>query len=129
MDRQQTAGGSFFGPKIAALVDWCKQRTVAEIYEKLLAIGVPVAPVRSIPQAAEDPHFREREMLVKMEDPYAGELYVPGLSIKFSKTPGKLGPVPTPGQHTEEILSKLLNYDPTKIGQLRAQNVINGMST
>jgi crotonobetainyl-CoA:carnitine CoA-transferase CaiB-like acyl-CoA transferase len=74
--------------------------------------------------AVENPHLWERENFVKMEDPYAGELYVPGLSIKFSKTPGKLGPVPTPGQHSEEILSQLLNYDTTKIEQLRAQEVI-----
>lgn len=124
----QSDGGSFFGPEIPALADWCKQRTVAEINEKLLAIGVPVAPVRSIPQVAEDPHLWEREMLVKIDDPTAGELYVPGLSIKFSETPGKLGPVPGPGQHTEEILSQLLKYDPAKIAQLRAQKVIEGVS-
>ena len=63
-----------------------------------------MAPVLSTPQVAKDPHLWEREMLVKMEDAVAGEMYLPGLTIKFSKTPGKLGPVPTPGQHTDEIL-------------------------
>ena len=120
----QSDSGSFFGKSIPALADWCKQRSVAEVCEKVQAIGVPVAPVRTIPQVAEDPHLWEREMLVKVDDPYAGELHVPGLSIKFSKTPGKLGPVSTPGQHTEEILSKLLNYDSDKIARLRSQKTI-----
>jgi CoA:oxalate CoA-transferase len=121
---KQSDSGTFFGPRIPALNDWCKQRTTADVFEKLNALGVPVAPVNSIQQVAKDPHLWEREMLVKMADPIAGELYVPGHSIKFSKTPGNLGPVPTPGQHTEEILSKLLNYNSTKIEQLRAQVVI-----
>ena len=120
---RQSAGGSLF-VRMPALAEWCKEHTVDEICEKLLALGIPAAPVRTIPQAVKDPHVWERENLVKMEDFHAGELYVPGLSIKFSKTPGKLGPVPAPGQHTEEILSRLLNYDAARIEQLRAQKII-----
>lgn len=121
---QQPDSGSFFGPRIPALIDWCKERTVDEICEKLLAIGIPVGPVRSIPQVAKDPHLWAREMLVKVQDPVAGELHVPGLTIKFSETPGRIGPVPTPGQHADEILSQLLKYDPARIEQLRAKKVI-----
>src|SRR5919198_4125866 len=111
-------------PRRQALVDWCAQHTVEEICQTLRGIGVPAAPVRSIPEVARDPHLWEREMLVKMEDALAGEMYLPGLTVKFSKTPGKLGPVPTPGQHTDEILGGLLKYDDAKIAALRAANVI-----
>jgi crotonobetainyl-CoA:carnitine CoA-transferase CaiB-like acyl-CoA transferase len=111
-------------PRRQALVDWCAQHTVEEICQTLRGIGVPVAPVRSIPEVARDPHLWEREMLVKMEDALAGEMYLPGLTVKFSKTPGKLGPVPTPGQHTDEILGDLLSYDAARIEELRAQQVI-----
>jgi formyl-CoA transferase len=62
-------------------------------------------------------------MLVKMEDAVAGEMYLPGLTIKFSKTPGKLGPVPTPGQHTDEILGGI-GYSADKIAGLRAAGVV-----
>ncbi len=54
----------------------------------------------------------------------SGEMYLPGLTIKFSKTPGKLGPVPTPGQHAEEILGGLLGYDAARIEELRAARVV-----
>ncbi len=121
---QKNTSGSFFGPQNPLLADWCLQHTVAEICEKAAAIDVPVAPVNTIPQVAQDPHLWQREMLVKVEDTHAGELHVPGLSIKFSKTPGKLGPVPTAGQHTDEILSGLAGYDETKIERLRAEKVI-----
>jgi crotonobetainyl-CoA:carnitine CoA-transferase CaiB-like acyl-CoA transferase len=106
------------------IADWCRARTRAEICETLARADVPVAPVLSIPEAVGLGQLWEREMLVKVPDPVAGEWYVPGLSIKFSETPGGLGPVPTPGQHTEEILGSLPNCNPERIEQLRAQKVI-----
>ena len=83
-----------------------------------------VGPVRTIPEVAKDPHLWEREMLVKMDDAVAGEMYVPGVTIKMSKTPGRVGPVPTPGQHTDEILSRLLGYHRRTLEDLRQAKVI-----
>ena len=90
----------------------------------MVEADIPVAPVKTIPQVAEDPHLWEREMLVKMEDPVAGEMYLPGATIKMSKTPGRLGPVPTPGQHTDELLAGILGYDRATLAELRGAKVI-----
>lgn len=121
----QGAGGSLFGHNNPVLTDWCKRHTVADICDKLVAIGIPVAPVLTIPQVVKDPHLWEREMLAKVQDPIAGEMHVPGLSIKLSKTPGRLGPVPVAGQHTDALLSTLPGYDPGKLAQLRAAKIIS----
>src|SRR6202011_2417113 len=45
-----------------ALEAWCAERPVETICSALMEIGVPVAPVRTIPEVAEDPHLWEREM-------------------------------------------------------------------
>jgi len=103
---------------------WCAERTVEEICATLLQAGVPVAPVRTVPEVAQDRHLWEREMLVKMDDPVAGEMYVPGLTIKLSATPGRLGPVPTPGQHTDAVLSGVLGYDPPALDALRRAGAV-----
>jgi formyl-CoA transferase len=103
---------------------WCAENTVDHIVKTLLDAEIPVAPVKTIPQVAVDPHLWEREMLVKMEDPVAGEMYLPGATIKMSKTPGRIGPVPTPGQHTDEVLSRLLGYDRGTLEELRQAKVI-----
>jgi CoA:oxalate CoA-transferase len=108
----------------ARVEQWCGEHTVEQICTALMDAGVPVAPVRTIPEVAEDPHLWEREMLVKMDDPVAGEMYVPGVTIKLSKTPGRLGPVPTPGQHTDDILRDLLGYDAPAIAALRHEGVV-----
>ena len=107
-----------------AVEAWCAENTVDHIVKTLLDAEIPVAPVKTIPQVAVDPHLWEREMLVKMEDPVAGEMYLPGATIKMSKTPGRIGPVPTPGQHTDEVLTRLLGYDRATLAELRQAKVI-----
>jgi CoA:oxalate CoA-transferase len=108
----------------AALEAWCAKRTVDEIVTTLLDLGVPVAPVRSIPEVVKDPHVWEREMLVKIDDAVAGEIYVPGVTIKMSQTPGRVGPVPTPGQHTDEVLRGMLGFDTERLRSLRDTKVV-----
>jgi formyl-CoA transferase len=103
---------------------WCAEHTVEEICTALLDIGVPVAPVKTIPEVAKDPHLWAREMLVKQPDPLAGDIYVPGVAMKMSETPGQIGPVPTPGQHTDEVLGRLLGYDAATLAELRAAKII-----
>jgi crotonobetainyl-CoA:carnitine CoA-transferase CaiB-like acyl-CoA transferase len=67
---------------------------------------------------------RESEMLVKMDDPVAGEMYLPGATIKLSKTPARVGPVPTPGQHTDDVLGGVLGYDAAVIAALRQARAV-----
>ena len=64
-------------------------------------------------------------MLVKMDDAVAGEMYLPGATVKLSKTPARLGPVPTPGQHTDEVLGGLLGYDRGTLDGLRKAGAIS----
>jgi crotonobetainyl-CoA:carnitine CoA-transferase CaiB-like acyl-CoA transferase len=104
--------------------NWCAAHSVAEILETLMAAGIPVAPVRAIPEVMKDAHTWEREMLTKQPDALAGEIHVPGLAVKMSATPGRVGPVPRPGEHTDEILSSLLKYDAAQLKSLREAKVI-----
>lgn len=123
-DGTPMAGSTGADPRRKLLEAWCAERPVEEICSTFAEAGIPVAPVRTIPEVAKDPHLWEREMLVKMDDPVAGEMYLPGVTIKMSKTPGRVGAVPTPGQHTDEILWNVLGYDRSMIDALRAAKVV-----
>src|ERR1700730_2648800 len=108
-----------------ALIDKrCAERMTEEVCARLHEAGIPSAPVRTIPQVAQDPHLWQREMLVKMEDAIAGEMYLPGATIKLSKTPARVGPVPTIGQHTDDTLGGLLGYDAPRLAALRRAGAI-----
>jgi crotonobetainyl-CoA:carnitine CoA-transferase CaiB-like acyl-CoA transferase len=117
-------GGSGGDARRALVEKWCADHTTDEVCRTLHEAGIPSGPVRTIPEVAADPHLWEREMLVKKPDALAGEMYLPGATIKFSKTPARVGEVPTPGQHTDEILGGLLGYDSATLDSLRASGTI-----
>jgi crotonobetainyl-CoA:carnitine CoA-transferase CaiB-like acyl-CoA transferase len=124
-DDTPVAGSTGSGDDRRALIEaWCAERTMAEICAILGEFGVPAAAVKSIPEVAHDTHLWEREMLVKMDDPSAGQRYVPGATIKLSKTPARVGRVPEPGEHTEEVLGSLLGYERAAIERLRGAGAI-----
>ncbi len=123
-DDTPLAGSSPAADRRAKIDAWCVAHTTEEVCATLHEAGIPAAPVRTIPEVAKDPHLWEREMLVKMDDAVAGEMFVPGVTVKMSKTPGRVGPVPTPGQHTDEVLGDVLGYDAAKLSALRAAKAI-----
>src|SRR5436309_4037747 len=118
-DSTPLAGSTGPDQRRARIEAWCAGQTVEEICAALMAAGIPVAPVKTIPEVAQDPHLWQRAMLVKMDDPVAGEMYLPGVTVKLSRTPGRVGPVPTPGQHTDAVLTEVLGYDRAAIDALR----------
>ena len=102
--------------------DWVADKTVEEVVRILRQAEVPVGPVRTPAQVLEDPHLWAREMLVEV--PTSGragaeKILAPGLNVKFSETPGVVGPVAEPGEHTTEVLSGLLHLGAEEIGALR----------
>ncbi len=85
---------------------------------------MPVSPVNSIADIFEDPHYQAREMLVEVDHPKLGTLRVPGVTPKFSETPGAVrSPGPDLGQHNAEIFAEIgLTED--DLGALAEKGVI-----
>ncbi len=72
--------------------EWC------EIME---GSDVCFAPVLSMAEAPDHPHNAKRGTFIELEG-----VVQPGPAPRFSRTPGEVqGPVPDPGQHTDEILA------------------------
>jgi crotonobetainyl-CoA:carnitine CoA-transferase CaiB-like acyl-CoA transferase len=69
---------------------WASQYTAAELDEKVNAAGVVCAPVYSAEDIYNDPYFRERELLVEIEDEAHGTSTVPGVVPKLTLTPGSI---------------------------------------
>src|SRR6266478_2749313 len=62
------------------------------------------------------------EEICEMDDPVAGEMYLPGVTVKMSKTPGRIGPVPTPGQHTRRPAARRHDRLRTRVARGAASN-------
>jgi CoA:oxalate CoA-transferase len=107
------------------LEEWAAQRTVEEIVDTLVGVGVPVAPINGIDGAVEDPQVRHRGMLVEIDHPEAGTVKTVNFPIKFSKSPAKIRmAAPLLGQHNDEVLTELLGYGREKLDSLRKDGVI-----
>ncbi|MFQ5882565.1 MAG: CaiB/BaiF CoA transferase family protein [Candidatus Methylomirabilales bacterium] len=100
------------------------ERDTAEWLLRLEAAGVPAGPIYNVGQVYEDPHVRDRDMLVELEHPVAGKIRNIGIPVKLSRTPGQIRrPAPLLGQHTDEVLV-WLGLDPFEIARLRQAGAI-----
>ena len=73
----------------------------------------------------ECPNARARIIILESDDPIAGQIKVLGNPLKLSmvaESPSE--PLPTLGQHTEEILSITLKMTPARVAGLRAQSIV-----
>ena len=107
------------------LNDFLKNETSAYWLEKLEAKRIPCAPVNRFSQALADSQVQHRNMVVDLYHPGGKSTKGPGNPIKLSRTTSEtFSAAPEIGQHTEAILSTLLDYDPDKIESLREQGAI-----
>jgi len=97
-------------------------RDVVSILEKA---DVVFAPILSINDAINHPHFVDRKMIREIEDPEKGKIKVPNSAFRFSETTSGLrGNLPRLGEHNIEILSSLLGYPDDEMAHLHDEGVI-----
>ena len=93
--------------------------------EQLSAACVPCGPINTIEQVFADPQVQHREMQVELEHPKAGKVAGVGNPVKFSETPVEYRSAPPMlGQHTEQVLTDLLDVDGNALETLRQSGVI-----
>jgi len=104
---------------------WVEERTVDEVVKLLSEAGVPVAPVNDLDQAMINEQALARDMFVRVDHPTLGETKMPGFPVKFSDALVDISrPAPLLGQHTEEVLSKILGLPNSDIEVLHKDGVI-----
>ncbi|MGO1119272.1 CaiB/BaiF CoA transferase family protein [Rhodovibrionaceae bacterium A322] len=98
-----------------------------DLLKGLKAQSVPAGPVNSLPEVFASEQVAAREMKISMLHHQAGSGRVDliGNPLKLSKTPVtyRYSP-PTMGQHSDEILTDLLQLDEQQISQLREKDVV-----
>ena len=93
--------------------------------ERLNEKRIPCAPVNKFSQALNDEQVRYRNMVVELKHPSGKSTQGPGNPIKFSRTNEEsFAEAPLVGQHTDEVLQRLLGYSADEIEAMRLQEVI-----
>jgi crotonobetainyl-CoA:carnitine CoA-transferase CaiB-like acyl-CoA transferase len=106
------------------IAELMRERTMHEWIELLEAHHVPCGPINSIDQVFDDPQVQHRGMRVAMQHP-GGPVSLLASPMRFSDTPVRYElPPPLLGQHTDEVLQRVLGLSEDELRALHGQRVV-----
>jgi formyl-CoA transferase len=106
---------------------WTKTKTKFEVMDICNPIDIPVGPILSMKEIAEEPSLRETQTIVEVDHPERGAYLTVGMPVKLSDSPARVERSPLLGEHTEEILTSVLGYSAEEIDAIRASGAIGDM--
>lgn len=86
---------------------------------------IPCAPVNKFSDALNDSQVRHRNMVVDLHHPDGKKTQGPGHPIKMSRSNEEsFSAAPHIGQHTDDVLSALLNFSVAEISELKSKGIV-----
>ncbi len=90
---------------------WTTTKTKFEVMEICDPLDIPVGPILSMKEIAEDEGLRVTGTIVEVDHPERGPYLSVGCPVKLSDSPAEVKRSPLLGEHTAEILRDVLGYD------------------
>lgn len=104
---------------------WTETLTDKEVTNRLQAVGVAAYPALTNQELAEDPHLHERGFFVHLPHAEVGVRQHAGVPWVYSDTPCQVRTAgPVFGQHTDEVMQRVLAYSAAEIAALRERGVL-----
>jgi len=104
-----------------AFAEWQNEALIAALRNQ----GIPVGEVKSVAQAFDTETARYRELVISAEHPVAGEVRMVRSPLRLSRTPTvPMKAPPLHGQHTDEVLQRVLGKSEAELASLRQAAVI-----
>ena len=103
---------------------WTKTKTKFEVMEICNPLDIPVGPILSMKEIAEDQGFRETGTVVEVDHPVRGKYLTVGNPIKLSDSPAVVKRSPLLGEHTDEILKEFCNMNEEEIKAVREAGAV-----
>jgi formyl-CoA transferase len=108
----------------ATIEEWTTTMTKFEVMDKCNAVDIPVGPILSMKEIAEEQSLRATGTVVEVDHPGRGKYLTVGNPIKLSDSPQNVRRSPLLGEHTDEILRKVLGYSEKEVGEIRVSGAI-----
>jgi crotonobetainyl-CoA:carnitine CoA-transferase CaiB-like acyl-CoA transferase len=109
----------------AVLSAWTATQTAEDVMRRLQAAGIPSFVSMSNAELSQDPHLNQSGFFVYPPHPEVGPLQHAGIPWRMSATPTTVRrPAPCLGEHSEDVLTRVLGYSPSHIARLRSENVL-----
>src|ERR1700681_85818 len=107
----------------ATIEEWTMTKSKFEVMEICNGLDIPVGPILSMKEIAEDQSLRDTGTVVEVDHPTRGKYLTVGNPIKMSDSPTDVKRSPLLGEHTDAILAEL-GFGADHIASLRAEKVI-----
>ncbi len=109
----------------AIVQEWTASRPLDGLLQTLQDAGAVAGPVYDVPRILADPQYEAREDVITVADHELGEIPMPAVIPKFSRTPGRVAHAgPRLGEHNEAIYGGLLGLAPDQLTRLAHEGVI-----
>lgn len=103
---------------------WTMTKTKFEVMELCNSVDIPVGPILSMKEIAEDMSLRKTGTVVEVDHPTRGKYLSVGNPIKLSDSKSEVKRSPLLGEHTDEILSKVLGYSSKEVNDIKASGAV-----
>jgi formyl-CoA transferase len=108
----------------ATIEEWTMTKTKFEVMDICNAHDIPVGPILSMKEIADEPSLRATGTVVEVDHPTRGAYLTVGNPVKLSDSPCEVKRSPLLGEHTEEILSKVLGYSERELAEIKGSGAI-----
>jgi formyl-CoA transferase len=104
--------------------EWTKTKTKFEVMDICNRHDIPVGPILSMKEIAEEQSLRDTGTVVEVDHPTRGKYLTVGNPVKMSDSITEVKRSPLLGEHTEEILTKVLGYSTQEYSEIKASGAI-----
>jgi len=103
---------------------WTETKTKFEAMDILNKYDIPCGPILSMKEIAEEQSLRATGTVVEVDHPTRGKYLTVGNPVKLSDSPADVRRSPLLGEHTEQILRKVLGYSEKQLGEIKSSGAI-----
>jgi formyl-CoA transferase len=115
-------------PRLRQIFDtiekWTETKDKFEAMDILNKYDIPCGPILSMKEIAEEQSLRATGTVVEVDHPTRGKYLTVGNPVKLSDSPADVRRSPLLGEHTDEILRKVLGYSEKELAEIKSSGAI-----
>jgi formyl-CoA transferase len=108
----------------STIEEWTTTKTKFEVIDICNQHDIPVGPILSMKEIAEETSLRATGTVVEVDHPGRGRYLTVGNPVKMSDSITEVKRAPLLGEHTEEILTAVLGYSAEEYAAIKSSGAI-----
>jgi formyl-CoA transferase len=115
-------------PRLRKIFDtieqWTMTKTKFEVMNMCNPLDIPVGPILSMKEIAEEASLRHSGTVVEVDHPTRGKYLTVGNPVKMSDSVTEVRRSPLLGEHTDEVLRNELGYSESEVADIKASGAV-----